>query len=139
MLCRHPTDGHNYGWGLLLRTLADILQHERRPRVANAALEVLFSLVTDYGARWDERAWRILLQRVLPHMFTVPALSDSSSRGGSAGGAGSAESEEEERVLAAFLERVGRYFPQLCDQTTSMAEEFKVRGAEPGWCLAVHA
>jgi hypothetical protein len=67
----HAADG-DYGWGLLLRTLADVLQHDRRPAVVDAALEMVFGLLTSYGQRWDAPAWRVLIQRVVRHMLTLP-------------------------------------------------------------------
>ncbi|KAF6256772.1 hypothetical protein COO60DRAFT_1627056 [Scenedesmus sp. NREL 46B-D3] len=76
----------DYGWGLLLRTLADVLQHDRRPQVADAALEMAFGLLARFGSRWDAAAWRVLVQRVLRHMLTLPpALQAGLSGGGAAG------------------------------------------------------
>jgi len=69
--CRCCADG-DYGWGLLLRTLADVLQHDRRLQVADAALEMLFGLLTRYCHRWDAAAWRVLIQRVVRHMLALP-------------------------------------------------------------------
>lgn len=71
MLRLLPADG-DYGWGLLLRTLADVLQHDRRPQVVDAALEMLFALLAHYSQRWDAAAWRVLIQRVLQHMLALP-------------------------------------------------------------------
>lgn len=65
------TDG-DYGWGLLLRTLADVLQHDRRPPVVDASLQMVFGLLTRYSQRWDAAAWRVLVQRVVRHMLSLP-------------------------------------------------------------------
>lgn len=66
-----PADG-DYGWGLLLRTLADVLQHDRRPAVVDASLEMVFGLLGRYSQRWDAAAWRVLIQRVVRHMLSLP-------------------------------------------------------------------
>lgn len=66
-----PADG-DYGWGLLLRTLADVLQHDRRPAVVDASLEMVFGLLGRYSQRWDAAAWRVLVQRVVRHMLSLP-------------------------------------------------------------------
>jgi hypothetical protein len=70
-VCLCPADG-DYGWGLLLRTLADVLQHDRRPAVVDASLEMVFGLLASYSARWDAAAWRVLTQRVVRHMLSLP-------------------------------------------------------------------
>lgn len=62
----------DYGWGLLLRSLADVLQHDRRPAVVDAALEMVFGLLGRYSQRWDAAAWRVLIQRVVRHMLALP-------------------------------------------------------------------
>lgn len=69
--CRVPADG-DYGWGLLLRTLADVLQHDRRPPVVDASLGMVFGLLAQYSTRWDAAAWRVLIQRVVRHMLSLP-------------------------------------------------------------------
>lgn len=66
-----PADG-DYGWGLLLRTLADVLQHDRRPAVVDASLDMVFGLLGRYSQRWDAAAWRVLIQRVVRHMLLLP-------------------------------------------------------------------
>jgi len=66
-----PADG-DYGWGLLLRTLADVLQHDRRPPVVDASLGMVFGLLAQYSTRWDAAAWRVLIQRVVRHMLSLP-------------------------------------------------------------------
>jgi hypothetical protein len=76
----------DYGWGLLLRTLADVLQHDRRAQVVDAALEMVFGLLSRFSNRWDAAAWRVLVHRVLRHMLALPpalqaALNGSVSAG----------------------------------------------------------
>jgi hypothetical protein len=64
----------DYGWGLLLRSLSDILQHDKRPALGEATLAVLFHLLATYSASWDEAAWRVLLHRVVKHILALPPL-----------------------------------------------------------------
>jgi hypothetical protein len=66
-----PADG-DYGWGLLLRTLADVLQHDRRPAVVDASLEMAFGLLGRFSQRWDAAAWRVFITRVVRHMLALP-------------------------------------------------------------------
>eukprot|EP00775_Hariotina_reticulata_P004219 gene4219-4468_t len=87
----------DYGWGLLLRTLADVLQHDRRPQVADAALEMLFGLLGRYSQRWDAAAWRVLVQRV-----------------------------EQGALMTVLLQRMDRYYPLLCEQAVAIRLEGKV-------------
>jgi hypothetical protein len=92
ILSLHPADG-DYGWGLLLRTLADVLQHDRRAQVVDAALEMVFGLLSRFSNRWDAAAWRVLVHRVLRHMLALPpalqaALNGSMSAGQTAAGVG---------------------------------------------------
>ncbi|WIA39187.1 hypothetical protein OEZ86_005312 [Tetradesmus obliquus] len=76
----------DYGWGLLLRTLADVLQHDRRPQVVDAALEMVFGLLGRFSNCWDAAAWRVLVHRVLRHMLALPPALQAALSGSSAVG-----------------------------------------------------
>lgn len=143
-----PPDG-DYGWGLLLRTLSDVLQHDRRPQLAEATLDVLFALLSEHSAHWDDAAWRVLLQRVLRHMLALPpglvpgeGVADAGGVRGAgaslAGAAATAAQElqqaavaraEEEGIVLALLRRMDRYFPLLCEQIGLISEKYQVRRA----------
>lgn len=84
-LSPHLADG-DYGWGLLLRTLADVLQHDRRPQVVDAALEMVFGLLGRFSNCWDAAAWRVLVHRVLRHMLALPPALQAALSGSSAVG-----------------------------------------------------
>ncbi|KAF8064597.1 BIG3 [Scenedesmus sp. PABB004] len=140
----------DYGWGLLLRSLADVLQHDRRPQVTDAALEMVFGLLALHSGRWDGAAWRVLVDRVLRHMLALPpglgapappgAGADgapplgagsfsgfAAPGGGGAGGAVPAgmSAAEQGALVTTLLQRMDRYYPMLCQQAAAARPEFK--------------
>jgi hypothetical protein len=143
-----PKDG-DYGWGLLLRTLSDILQHDRRPQLGEASLDVLFALLSRHSAHWDDAAWRVLLQRVLRHMLALPPGLDGG--GGAPGGEAAAQQQhaavaraEEDGLVLAMLRRMDRYFPLLCEQIGFISDRYRVRArrrgrARVGWRAAMRS
>lgn len=40
--------------------------------MVDASLEMVFGLLASYSARWDAAAWRVLTQRVVRHMLSLP-------------------------------------------------------------------
>lgn len=125
------TDG-DYGWGLLLRSLSDILQHDRRPPLGEATLDVLFAMLSTHSAHWDDAAWRVLLQRVLRHMLSLPpGLAGGEAAPGGAEAAAAQQQAavaraEEEGLVLAMLRRMDRYFPLLCEQIGLISEKYRV-------------
>jgi hypothetical protein len=146
----HPqpfADG-DYGWGLLLRTLSDVLQHDRRPQVGEASLDVLFALLSQHSSHWDDAAWRVMLQRVVRHMLALPpSLAGDDGRGSAASEAAAAQQlarAEEDGLVLAMLRRMDRYFPLLCEQIGLISEQYRVSalglrlggGCAWGWAAA---
>jgi hypothetical protein len=61
--------------------------------VVDAALEMVFGLLSRFSNRWDAAAWRVLVHRVLRHMLALPpalqaALNGSISAGQTSTGVG---------------------------------------------------
>ncbi len=120
-----PSDG-DYGWGLLLRTLSDVLQHDRRPQLAESTLDVLFALLSRHSAHWDDAAWRVLLQRVLRHMLALPPGLEGVGVGGAEQQQAAVARAEEDGLVLAMLRRMDRYYPLLCEQIGLISEKYRV-------------
>jgi hypothetical protein len=107
-----------------------VLQHDRRPPLAEATLDVLFALLSQHSAHWDDAAWRVLLQRVMRHMLALPP---GLAGEGGAGEVGAAQAQtavaraEEDGLVLAMLRRMDRYFPLLCEQIGLISNKYRVR------------
>lgn len=59
-------------WVVLLRPLSDIILYDQRPMVVSTSMEVVFLMMQDFSAHWDDACWAIMMNKVVPHVFRVP-------------------------------------------------------------------
>jgi hypothetical protein len=93
-----------------------------------------------YSPKWDEAAWHIMLHTVLRHLFCMPegpagspvaaaaaaAVAAAAAAAAADGGAHPQEAHAPSSVSAeGLLARIDQYFPQMCQQLSSIQPRFR--------------
>ncbi|KAG2495708.1 hypothetical protein HYH03_006308 [Edaphochlamys debaryana] len=131
-------------WALLLEVVADVAASSPNaanasaaapaaavlaaPRLAAAGLEAALDLMRLHSALWGQRAWRVMLRRVVAGVaFQVPRSLDPEAYPEEAAAA-TAAGLPLESISAAFEARAERLFPLMAAQLGPLAEAAEARG-----------
>ncbi|KAJ9527457.1 hypothetical protein QJQ45_025726 [Haematococcus lacustris] len=125
------------GWSMLLCSMADMAQHDPRPRVANAAMQAIFDVLQHHSSHFSCEAWQVLLGQVLAALFKQlsPALqpaarasvSGNASQGDDSQGRASTQPSAEagqQAPSADFIARMTHFFPLMCAQLSRVPEAY---------------